>query len=102
MKTSIHRQALLLLILSALLGGCAQQTGTISRAPAAYLVFLGEGIVATVTVDDRSFALTDDNARNHFEVSPGVHRVKVEKQGRIVVDREILLSDRQTVEIAIP
>jgi hypothetical protein len=55
-----------------------------------------------VTVDDHAFTLTKDNAKNHFEISPGVHRVKIEKQGQVVVDREILLSDRQTLEVAIP
>ncbi len=91
-----------LLSVAAFNGGCAQQTGTITKAAASYLVFVGDSTGSKVTVDDRPFALTNENSKSHFALSPGVHRIKIEKLGRLVVDREILLSDRQTMEIAIP
>ena len=102
MRPSIHRTILIPLGLLALASGCAHQTGTVTKAAASFLVFLGDTNEARVTVDDHAFTLTKDNAKNHFEIPPGVHRVKIEKQGEVVVDREILLSDRQTLEVAIP
>lgn len=105
MHSPLNRTVLTLFVLLAFVSGCNtknQQTGTLTRAAASYLVFRGDTTFATVTVDNQAFALTEENAKNHFELAPGIHRVKVEKQGRVVVDREILLSDRQTVEIAIP
>ena len=96
------RRITFLLGFLALLSGCAQQTGSLTKAAASFLVFVGDTTNAKVTVDDRPFDLTKNNAKNHFEIAPGIHRVKVEKQGRLVVDREILLSDRQTLEVAIP
>ena len=105
MKSFIPWKSLTLLVLLAFVSGCNtrnQQTGTLTHAAASYLIFTGDSTNAMATVDNLTFALTEENAKNHFELSPGIHRVKVEKQGRVVVDREILLSDRQTVEVAIP
>jgi hypothetical protein len=94
--------SLLLSVLLMSAAGCAQQTGTITKAAASYLVFVGGTKDAQITLDEQSFALNGSNAKNHFEISPGVHRIKVAQNGTVVVDREILLSDRQTMEIAIP
>jgi len=101
-KTNL-RALLALLGVLALGNGCwHSDSGTITKASASFLVFSGNPINAVVTVDNRPFTLTEDNAKNLFEVPPGIHRVKIEKQGRVVVDREILLTDKQRVEIAIP
>jgi hypothetical protein len=102
MRPYLSRTIAALLGVLALAAGCAQQTGTLTKAAASFLVFVGDTANAKVTVDDRPFDLTKDNSKNHFEITPGVHRVRIEKQGRVVVDREILLSDRQTMEVAIP
>ncbi|MDP3070780.1 MAG: hypothetical protein Q8N18_10850 [Opitutaceae bacterium] len=102
MRPYLSRTIVALLGVLALAAGCAQRTGSLTKVPASFLVFVGDTANAKVTVDERPFELTKENSKNHFEVSPGVHRVKIEKQGRVVVDREILLSDRQTMEVAIP
>jgi len=98
---SLRTFALMAAVL-ALVAGCAQQTGSITKASASFLVFVGDTANAKVSVDGRGFDLTKNNTKNHFEIAPGVHRLKVEKQGQVVVDREILLSDQQTMEVSIP
>lgn len=102
MIASIRRIVAIALGMMSLFSGCAHQTGTITRSAASFLMFKGDATDARITIDGRTFNLTKDNAKDHFEITPGVHRVTIEKQGRVVVDREILLSDRQTIEVAIP
>ena len=103
MNPTNPRAILILFGVLAIASGCwHSDSGTITKSAASFLVFSGDTTNALVTVDNRAFALTEENAKNHFELSPGIHRVKVEKQGHVVVDREILLSDRQTVEVAVP
>ena len=103
MHFSISKTLAALLFVAATTVACFHQdTGALSRAPAAFLVFSGETSNALVSVDSRPFELNGDNAKNHFELSPGKHRVRVTRQGQVVVDRELLLSDGQTMEVSIP
>ena len=102
MRSYLTRTLALTAAVLSLITGCAQQTGSLTKARASFLVFVGDTTSAKVTINDRAFDLTKNNAKNYFEVAPGVHRVKVEKRGQVVVDREILLSDHQTMEVSIP
>lgn len=102
MRPYLFGTCLALLGLLALVAGCTQQTGSFTQAPASFIVFLGEISNAKVTVDGRQLEITKRDAKNHFQLPPGVHHVKIEKEGRVVVDRELLLSDRQTMEVTIP
>lgn len=86
----------------ALMAGCAHQEGTITRAPASYFVFVGSPDGSVCTLDGKDVIIDKANAKDHFEVAPGAHRITVRKQGLVVVDREILTADRQTVEVTVP
>jgi hypothetical protein len=101
MRASPYHSFLLLLGFLTFSVGCTQQTGTVTKASTSALVFVGDSANIVVSVDGRSFALSPKIAKNHFEVSPGVHRVTIMRDAAVVVDREILLSDRQTMEIRI-
>jgi len=106
MKTLTPRKLTALLVLSLAtvwLGGCKATTGTITHAVVSHFSFVGNTPGAVVTIDDQSaVALDDKNAQSILATEPGRHHVRVTKGERLVVDREVLVGDQQTMEISIP
>lgn len=93
--------ALLITLAAFLLAGCYSETGTLSRAPAAQLMLSGKFEGTAVTVDDGvPLALTAQGTK--IAVTPGKHHVTVSRGGQLVLDQVVLVSDLQTLEIAIP
>jgi hypothetical protein len=83
--------------------GCYTTTGTLSREPVGYLQLSGVREGLTAMVDDLqpvAIAPTDGQAR--LQVSPGRHRIRVQQGETVLVDRTILVSDQQTLEISVP
>lgn len=83
--------------------GCATHTGTLSREPVAYLRFVGVTEYHMVLVDDLApVQLTPKKRQATLPVSPGKHRIRVLRSDVLLVDRTILVSDLQTLEISVP
>lgn len=81
------------------LAGCATNTGTITRAAVAHISFVGNTQDAHATIDDQAPVLLDGGK---LPTQPGKHRIRVTRSGRLVVDREVLVGDQQTMEISVP
>ena len=85
------------------LAGCYSATGTISHDPVAYVQLKGAREGLTIVIDDLgSVPVVPQKGLARFHVSPGRHRVRVLSNGNVLVDRTILVSDLQTLEISIP
>lgn len=71
-----------------------------------YLWFTGDTKGAKVYIDDASpFSLRDTSDRiadTHYEIRPGRHRIIVQKNGQVVVDRDLLLGNGSVKEIKLP
>ena len=62
-----------------------------------------DGDFRILVIDDNP-AVEFSSASRQLPISvpPGKHRVRVSKGGQLVVDREVLVTDLQTMEIAVP
>ena len=105
---SRFRVTLIGLFLSAVVSlgsGCSSSSGTISREPRSYLQITG-GLGAkalAASIDELPAVNIVPNAKGaKIEIAPGKHRVRIRRDGEIVVDRMILVSDEQTMEVSIP
>ena len=108
--------ALAVALVFVLLTGCGYKEGMIQDEPVSYLRFTGALQGAVVSIDDlQPFepgeADSSADARNnpseatgpiHYRVEPGKHRITVRKNGRVVVDRIIMLDNGMTKEVRIP
>jgi len=94
----------LFLVAAALwLTGCSTSTGTLSRDPAAYLRLSGVSATDTAQIEDLlPVPLIPKDEKATLRVAPGKHRIRVIRGGAVVVDRTILVSDLQTLEITVP
>ncbi len=89
--------------LTGISAGCHSTSGTITRAPVAYFDILGVGEQVTASIDDgRAVALAQSEKPVRLQVEPGRHHIQIYRAGSLVVDRLVLVSDTQTLEIALP
>ena len=93
----------LTLICALVMAGCSTYTGTLSRDPVAYIRFEGitEGYMAVVD-DLAPVHLDPKKGRAILQVIPGKHQIRVLSGQVVLVDRTILVSDLQTLEISVP
>jgi hypothetical protein len=102
MSSSIRKVLLGLGLATSLAGvtGCHSVTGTVSHDPTGYFSILGAA--------DGDVAIIDGGAPvpirpdTPIVVVPGKHRVQVSRGGTVVMDREVLVSDLQTLELRLP
>ncbi|MDI1336442.1 MAG: hypothetical protein PSU94_09715 [Lacunisphaera sp.] len=100
-QTSQNRIALTFLLLAVIgLVGCTANTGTITHAAIAHFAFVGNAEGAAVTIDEQTAVTLGEHTK--LATEPGRHRVRVSKGEKLVVDREVLVGDQQTMEILIP
>ena len=91
----------LLLVAAIALAGCMANSGTITHAPVAHFAFVGETRGAALVIDDQPPVALDGDGQS-VQTEPGKHRIRVTKGDRVVIDREVLIGDRQTMEISVP
>jgi len=93
----------LLLIGTLALSGCYTTTGTTSRDPVAYLQISGTRGGLTAIVDDLApIAVAPKEGQTRLQIAPGRHRIRILQGGTVLVDRTVLVSDLQTLEIPVP
>jgi len=94
-----------------LLGACGYQEGVVWRAEQSYLNFTGNWANASVQIDGtQPFVLKPKNATDSspfptntlYQLSPGKHRITVTRDGRVVVDRVVVLDNHATMEVQVP
>ncbi len=89
--------------LTIFLVGCGSTTGTLSREPVAYIRLAGIQETYTAVVDDLPpVALVPKKRQMTLQVAPGKHRIRVFNGGVVLVDRTVLVSDLQTLEVSVP
>jgi hypothetical protein len=78
-------------------------SGQMTTEPVSYLYFSGNITDAEVSVDGApSFLVTKAGPKQQYKVTPGKHTITVTKQGKVVVQRNVLLGDGHEKEISIP
>ncbi len=82
---------------------CHSVTGTVSHEPTAYIKILGANDGDIAIIDDGApVKLQSGDDSDPIIANPGKHSVRVKRSGAVVVDREVLVSDLQTLEIRVP
>lgn len=85
------------------LQACGYTEGTLQRSEKSYLQFTGNTAHISVQIDDRQpFTVAGSAAKSLYQVPPGKHSLKVYRDGRLVVDRILLLDNQTTMEVQIP
>ena len=105
MKFIPIRLALSALALGSIAGlsGCHSTTGTVSHEPTAYVKFLNTEKGDMASMDGgTSIRLESGDDSDPIFAAPGKHKVQVIRSGAVVLSREILVSDLQTLEIRVP
>lgn len=104
-KMSYQKCVYLGLVILSLCGGCGLKEGVVQKEPKSYLWFTGNTPKATVYIDDLNPIILNENRGSdkiHYEISPGKHRIIVEKMGKEVVNRIVFLGNGIIKEIKIP
>ncbi len=85
------------------LAACGYKEGIVQSSPESYIKFTGNTLDAFATIDDGApFPLwsTGDNGKPViYRLSPGKHRITVERNNNVVLDREVLIGNGMTKEI---
>jgi len=114
-----HKKTIYLgFIVLMLIIGCGLKQGVVQKEPKSFLWFTGNTEDAIVYIDDLNpiilsaqvYVDKDENGDAntykpdvvHYEITPGKHTIIVEKDGKEVVNRIVLLGDGITKEIPIP
>ena len=84
-----------------LLGGCGYKSGVITQEEKAYLYFSGNVDDVKVSIDDGASFRVKKGQENRYKLKPGMHRIKVYRGERLIVDREIYLGDGIAKEIEV-
>jgi len=99
-------RTLFIFSLLSMTSACSYNTyssGQTTAEPVSYLYFSGNITGAEVSIDGApSFLVTKVGSKQQYKVTPGKHTIIVTKQGKIVVQRSVLLGDGHEKEINIP
>ena len=86
-----------------LLGACGYKEGIVQTSPGSYIKFTGNTLNAFAAIDGgMPFPVNSagDNGKVLlYRVSPGKHRITVERNNSVVLDREVLIGNGMTKEI---
>lgn len=85
------------------------------KSEKSYLWFTGNTEGAVVYIDDvltielpSSYYIDSEGNRRkrtkavHYEVSPGKRTIRIERDGEVIVHRELMLGNQMTREISVP
>lgn len=83
--------------------GCGHQSGVRTGVEESYLHFVGDLEAVEVSLDGAApVSLAEFKKKSVLATSPGKHRIDVSRAGQLVVQREVLLVNGVTMEIAVP
>ena len=89
--------------LALLFTGCSSSSGTLSREPVSFLRISGVVGNLTAIIDELpSVSLDPEHKLNTLQLRPGKHRIRIVRDQTTLVDRMVLISDQQTLEISVP
>jgi hypothetical protein len=105
------RRSLILVSLCALfLVGCGAHEGVTTPADVAWIQFSGDTRGALASIDGaeafllrpEQYSKKDSSAPKHYQVNPGKHHIVVTRNGKIIVERIVLIGNQQIKEILVP
>lgn len=95
--------AILLISVFMVMSGCGYKEGVQSEERVSYLYFSGSAKGAVVYIDDLpTFTVKKLGPNETYKVAPGKHLIIVKKDGQVLVERTLLLSDGVAKEIYVP
>ena len=90
-----------LLISGVIFSGCGYKEGVKSEEKKSYLYFSGNTDDVTVSVDNAEQFSIKEGINNQYKVKSGKHTVRVYRDGKIIVERELYLGDGMSVGIGV-
>lgn len=83
------------------LSGCGYKEGVSAGDQKSFLYFYGNSKNATVSIDDGEKFSVKTGRDNQYKIKPGKHTVRVYREGKMVVEREIYVGDGIAKEITL-
>ena len=83
------------------LSGCGYKEGVVTATQKSYLYFTGNTNDTVVSVDNGEKFTIQNGTNNQYSVKPGKHLVEVYKDNRLIIKREIFISDGIAKEIEV-
>lgn len=84
-----------------LLSGCGYKEGVATGEQESYLYFSGNTANVTVSIDNGEQFTVKPGRDNQYRVKPGKHAVRVLRDGKLIVDREVYVGDGVAKEIGV-
>lgn len=84
-----------------LFSGCGYKEGISAGDQKSYLYFSGNTKDVTVSVDSGEQFAVEQGRDNQYKIKPGKHTVRVYREGKIIIEREIYVGDEIAKEISI-
>ena len=82
-------------------GGCGYNSGALTPEKRAYLYFTGATEGVEVSIDNGPTFAVKKGEENHYKLKPGMHSVKIYRDGDMIVERQIYLGDGIAKEIEV-
>ena len=90
-----------LLISGVIFSGCGYKEGVKIEEKEAFLYFNGNTDGVSVSVDDAEHFSVKEGINNQYKVKSGKHTVRVFRDGKLIVLRELYLGDGMSVGIGV-
>jgi energy-converting hydrogenase Eha subunit G len=91
---------IILLLVASLIFACGYTTGTIQKAEKSFIVFSGNLENVKIHIDELE-PFTPSNGI-HYEMAPGKHTLFAYREGKLLLNRIIILENQVTTEIKVP
>jgi hypothetical protein len=89
-----------LLLVGSLIFACGYTTGTIQKAEKSFIVFSGNLENVKIHIDELE-PFTPSSGK-HYEMGPGKHTLLAYREGKLLINRVIILENQVTTEIKVP
>jgi hypothetical protein len=91
---------IILLLVASLIFACGYTTGTIQKAEKSFIVFSGNLENVKIHIDELE-PFTPSSGK-HYEMAPGKHNLLAYREGKLLLNRLIILENQVTTEIKVP
>ncbi len=99
-----------IILIMVFLSGCGYREGTLQKSDKSYLWFTGNTENAVVFMDNKEFVRLDVNADRrdqidvpiHYQIEPGKHEIRIERDGKVILNRVMILGSQMTREVEVP
>jgi hypothetical protein len=96
-----YRSILSPLLIVLTLTGCGYQEGISTPEKKAYLYFTGDVKEVKVVIDSNEGFTVEAGLKHKYKITPGKHKVTVYRGEKLIVNREIFVSDGVEKEIEV-